>query len=172
MQIFFVLKALKSYGEKGDILAKLLIEDINLLKRKGKLYFSYKGEERSLELKEIRRCGGKTYIVRFENIDSKEKAESLKGIKFYLKKEDLFEEDKDEYIEKDIIGFDIYDEKLGGIGKLEDIEKSRFLKRLHIRSKEGSLFLVPWVEKYVKKIDKENRRIIIDSSDLIELQEK
>ncbi len=170
MQKFFVLKVLKSYGKKGDILAKLLIEDINLLKKYRKLYFSYKGEERSLKLKEIRRRGGKSYIVKFENIDSKEKAESLKGFKFYLKTEEFLEEDKDEYLEEIVIGFDVFDEKLGNIGKVEDVEKSQFLKRLHIRSKGGSLFLIPWVEQYVKKIDKKNKRIITDSKDLIDLQ--
>ncbi len=166
----YVLKVTKSYGERGEVLTKIFIDNPLLLKKYPFIYFSYKGEERRLKIKNIRRRGGKSYIVKFEEINSKEKAESLKGIKFYLKIDEFENKEKENFIDKLIIDFEVIDRNLGKLGVIENVEKGVFYDNLHVKNEKGETFIIPFVSEFVKKIDKKNEKIYTDCEKIIEVQ--
>ncbi|MEO0294877.1 MAG: hypothetical protein ABIM85_02530 [candidate division WOR-3 bacterium] len=160
MQNFYILKILKSYGKEGRVLAKLLIDNEKILQRGKKLFFYYKGEERFFFLKGFERRGGKSYIITLSSIDSKEKADSLKGTYLYIKK-------REKRDEENITGYRVYDVKKGYLGKIDFVEKTFFLKRLYIKTEEGKEIILPWVEEYVKGIDKKKKLIKVNAENLI-----
>lgn len=159
MQNFYILKVQKSYGKEGKLLAKLLIDDERILQKGKRLFFYYKGEERFCVLKDFERRGGKSYILTLSSIDSKEKADSLKGTLLYVKKRIKKEED--------ITLYSVFDIKKGYLGKVHFVEKTEFLKRIYIESEEGKEFILPWVEEYVKDVDKKNKLLRVDAERLL-----
>ncbi len=160
MQNFFILKVQKSYGKNGKLLAKLLVDDEGILQKGKRLFFYYKGEERFCVLKDFERRGGKSYIITLSSIDSKEKADSLKGTLFYVKRR--INKDKE-----DITGYAVFDIKSGYLGKIDFVEKTEFLKRIYIKSEEGKEIVLPWVKEYVKDIDKKNKLLKVDAEKLL-----
>ncbi|MEO0270716.1 MAG: hypothetical protein ABIM98_07020 [candidate division WOR-3 bacterium] len=160
MQNFYILKILKSYGKEGRILAKLLVNNEKTLQRGKKLFFYYKGEERFCVLKGFERRGGKSYIITLSSVDSKEKADSLKGTLLYIKK-------REKRDEEDITGYKVYDVKKGYLGKIDFVEKTAFLKRLYIKTEEGKEIILPWAKDFVKGVDKKKKLIKVNSENLI-----
>jgi 16S rRNA processing protein RimM len=167
-KIYF-FKVVKSYGKEGEVFVRIL-EDPLIIKDYSLLRFIYKGEERTLTLENIKRRGGKSYIVKFKEINSKEKAEALRGIVFYIEFDDLKQEHKEKFYEIFLEGFSVVDKELGLIGKVNFVEKGFFYDILHIE-KKGEEILLPFVEKYIEEIDEEKEQIIVSAKDIIEIQE-
>ncbi|MEN3044568.1 MAG: hypothetical protein ABDH37_05060 [Candidatus Hydrothermales bacterium] len=163
MQKVPILKIQKSYGKDGKLFARLLVEDESVLQKYKNFYFVYKGEERYFELESFERRGGKSFIISFKKIDSKDKAESLKGTIIYIKKNFNIKKKRE-----NLINFKVYDIALGYLGVVFFIEETEFLKRIYIKSDMGKEYIIPWVDKYVKEINEGEKIIKVDSKCLIE----
>ncbi|MEN3046598.1 MAG: hypothetical protein ABDH49_06425 [Candidatus Hydrothermales bacterium] len=163
MQKVPVLKIQKSYGRDGKVLAKLLVEDESLLQKFKDFYLIYKGGERHFQLESFERRGGKSYILSFKNIDSKDRAEALKGGLLYLK---VSPETKEQI--EELSNFKVYDISLGYLGVVSFVEETKFLKRIYVKSdKNNEEYIIPWVDKYVKEINEKEKIIKVDTKDLV-----
>ncbi len=98
-------------------------------------------------------------MVTFDCIDNIDDAIAYKGDFVYIDRCDL---DIEGYINEDIIGFDVYDaEKL--IGNLTDIINNGAHDILVINSPSDSRIMIPFVDEYVKKVDLDNKKIMIET---------
>ena len=67
-----------------------------------------------------------------------------------------------QFINEDIIGFTVYNEDLL-IGELTDIINNGAHDILVIKSSNNDRIMVPFVDEYVKKVDLDNKKIMIET---------
>lgn len=151
MELIKIGKILKTHGFKGHL--KVYIdefymndfEEINVIFIKHIPYF--------IQSKDIN--ADSQAIVLLEEIDSKEKAHILQGKDIFAKIEDLTEILEEETY-NELIGYEIIEESIGNIGKIEKIIEMpfQFLAQI-IRDKKE--VLIPLHSDFVLDIDKKSK---------------
>ncbi len=91
-------------------------------------------------------------IVKLEEVDQKESAQQLSGQELYLRDEDLLPEVAEEEDYRVLIGYRIYDQEEGAVGKIEDIMELPE-QVLAVVNYEGREILIPVHQDFVLDID-------------------
>lgn len=99
-------------------------------------------------------------VVRFEDIDTFEQAESLKGCALYLPDNILPELEDDQFYFHEIIGFTVIDKATGPIGTVKDVYASGKQDLLAI-DHDGTEVLVPVIDEIVRKVDRSSNTLHI-----------
>ncbi|BAI79760.1 16S rRNA processing protein RimM [Deferribacter desulfuricans SSM1] len=106
------------------------------------------------------------YLIKFENIDDIETAKKLSGYNIMYPANLLPELDENEYYWFEIKGFKVFDMENNFVGELEDYEETGSVEAFRIKS-ENEYFLISNNPYHVLKIDKINKRIVINRDGLI-----
>ncbi|MFN7119136.1 MAG: ribosome maturation factor RimM [Saprospiraceae bacterium] len=114
----------KSHGLKGDL--KVQIEEVFIedFLQAETVFLEIKGKKVPFFIEMVR--DGNEMLVKFEEVDSREVADTLTGKELFMREADidLSEAEDDDDTEEDFteyIGFTIHDTELGVIGTIEDI---------------------------------------------------
>ncbi|SRR5690554_6882238 len=166
---FYLGKIVRKYSFKGELLVKLdtdepelftEMESVFVEQRKNLIPFFI--EESSLHKSELLR-------VRFEDVKNEEEADALIGASLYLPLEFLPELTGDKFYYHEIIGFTASDESFGEIGKITGVNDTAFQALFEI-DREGKEILVPIIDNFIVKVDRENKTIFLKVPEgLIEL---
>lgn len=100
-------------------------------------------------------------ILKLSGIDSIEKAQTYKNKTVFASKEALPKLEEGRFYIADIIGFEVFTDNDEFIGKLLDVDVSGPIDMLVIKRENNKNSYVPNIEKFVSKIDLENKKIII-----------
>lgn len=107
------------------------------------------------------------FIVRITGINTISEAERLKGFMVYIDKS-FFPKSRDgEYYFFELLNNEVYDANENLLGIVEDIIETGSNDVIVIRNEKKEM-LVPIIERYVKKIDKENKKIFINVPEWLE----
>lgn len=110
---------------------------------------------------EYRFKSNETALVKFDGIDSDEKARTFSGLTIYLPKQYL-DKVEDTEIELDyFVGFTLVDQKHGQIGIISEVDQTTENALFVIPTSDDEL-LIPVGDNYIKEIDHKNKRIIVD----------
>ncbi|AJC84913.1 ribosome maturation factor RimM [Campylobacter peloridis] len=156
-----VAKLGKCVGLKGYVKLHNL-SDFNEQYKKGARFF-----DKNQKIYTIKTFDKSRSIVLFEGFESIELARNLTNITLYQSIEltrQTCKLKKDEYFYFDIIGCDVYENEQK-LGVVEDILESgagflfciRCDESLQVKVKN---FYIPYVDKYIQKIDIENKKIL------------
>ena len=91
-------------------------------------------------------------LVKFEDTDSEEEAKKIHKRKVYLPKDWLPETDKNEIIEKKLIGYSVIDINLGNLGNITYIDSQTTQQLIYVE-KDGNEFCFPMHKQFVKGVD-------------------
>jgi len=117
------------------------------------------------KVKNVRK-GPKTYLVKFEGIESIEDAEKLKGYKVYVLLSELPKPEKDEYYFYEVMGCEVVLENGESLGKVTDIIETGANDVLVVKKGKKET-LIPMIKRYVVKLDKEERKITVKAMEWI-----
>lgn len=151
----------KPHGLDGEV--NLLTDfdvDIDLLKR---VVMDVDGIYVPFFIESLRPKGATTLLVRFDGIDSVERASGLTGHTAYLLKKDNLVDDDDDgrlYL-SDLIGFNAVDDKEHAIGEIVDVDYSTENTLFVIETAEGEELLVPAVDDFIQDIDVDGCRLTL-----------
>lgn len=154
-------KVLKPHGIHGEVKVMVFggeLEDLSSIERLV-VVCGFSGEHRELHIEGVKYCANGA-IVKFGGVDSKEQAESLRGVTLFVDTEALPERGEDEYYWHELIGLGVYDEngrQLGTVSGLLD----RASQSLLVVAGDGDEFYVPMVEVFVKEINLKESKIVI-----------
>lgn len=100
-------------------------------------------------------------LVRFEAIDDRTAAESIRGAMLFVLSEALGAPGPDAYWEHELVGASVYDRSGTLLGTLEGVipRKEQDLWRLNTGS---STVLIPAAKAIVVEVDIANRRVVIE----------
>lgn len=95
-----------------------------------------------------------------EDYDSPDKAQKLVGCRVFIKKE-LLAGGSDEIFYKAIIGFAVFDQTLGEIGRIAEIFETPHQILLQV-IKDDREILIPLVEEFTLSINKRKKQLFMD----------
>ncbi len=100
-------------------------------------------------------------ILKFEEYDSLNDVESIKGRKLFVTRKNAVKLQKDEYFIADLIGMKVVDEDLQLEGELIDVMQTGANDVYEITLSDGRNFLLPAINDCIKKVDMEEGLITI-----------
>jgi 16S rRNA processing protein RimM len=101
------------------------------------------------------------FFMKFEDVNSPEDTEVLKGCPLFLPQETRAELPDDDFYNDEVIGFEVEDEKHGVLGKVKEIEQAgptRFL----LVDYDNKEVMIPVQEPLLVKIDRESKKIRVN----------
>lgn len=144
----------------GTVKVNSIFEDIELIL--GEKVLVEKGDiKKLLVIKKIRHMSSKKLLVDFEGINNIDLAKNLNGYSIKIRRDLLPEKNEDEFYIKDLLGIGVYDRN-EFIGSITDVMETAAHDILVVHDSDGQECLIPNIDEFVKKIDFENNKIIVE----------
>lgn len=99
-------------------------------------------------------------ILKFEEIESRDEAETLRDCELWISKEELPSLPEDFYYISDLIGCSVKEETGEQVGILKDVVQNS-TQDIYVVDAEGQEILIPAVKAFIKNINIKERIIII-----------
>lgn len=142
-------KIINTHGIKGELKVEPYTFDN---KRFSKLKSVYVGNNLKEFLIKKVRVNNFVYIT-FEGFENINDVLNLKGLEIYIKDEDRLDLEEDQYYISDIIGKKVYDTEDNYIGILKNVLEYPANDIFIIESDDKSIYQIPAVKEFIKKID-------------------
>ena len=158
---FYLGKIVKKYSFKGELLVKLDTDDPSTYTKmesvfidKNKSLIPFFIERSSLHKSTLLR-------VKFEDIDSEEDADKLLKSELYLPLEFLPQLTGNKFYYHEIVGFEAEDLSFGLVGIIKRVNDTTNQAILEI-DRNGSEILIPLIDDFIKSVDREQKKIILE----------
>ncbi|MBD3331780.1 16S rRNA processing protein RimM [candidate division GN15 bacterium] len=136
------------------------------------IYVQVRGEWEVMTLASARFVGERV-VVRFEGVTSPEEAAKLTNRELAVRRDEVVPLPKDRYYVFDLVGCEVIDEATGEpVGEIVDVELYPANDVYVVATEGGKRLSVAAVEDFIKEIDVENKRVVIDVSGLIDAYQK
>ena len=158
---FYLGKIAKKFSFKGEVLIYLDTDEPELYEDMESIFVEFNKnlipffiENSSLHKNDFLR-------VKFEDVDNEEQADEIINCEVYLPISMLPKLEGNKFYFHEVIGFEIEDKRLGVFGKIVSINDSSAQPLFEVVN--GSVeILVPMIDQFLVKIDRENKRVIMD----------
>ena len=148
----------KTHGLRGELRFVVFTNVPEIIENLDEVFLYSEEEGRGFFLRvESMRFGPKTLLIKFEEFDTREDAEVLKGFKVYVRRDELPKLEKDEYYYDQIMDCEVYEEG-EDIGKVVDIIETGSNEVLVVE-KDGEERLVPFIKDYVEEVNVDEKTI-------------
>ncbi len=101
------------------------------------------------------------FLIKFEDTDTVEQAEKLKGLSLYLPLDTLPELDDDQFYFHDLIGYTIVDETLGKLGVAKELFELPHQDLLAMEY-QGVEVLIPLQDEIILRADKDTQTLYVN----------
>jgi 16S rRNA processing protein RimM len=101
-------------------------------------------------------------VAKFAGHDSREAAERLRGADVAVGREALGEAESGTLYQVDLLGLDVVDAAGEKLGEVEAFFKAGDAAVMVVRGAASGERMIPFVQEYVKAVDREARRITVD----------
>ena len=158
---FYLGKIAKKFSFKGEVLIYLDTDEPELYENLesmfvecGKHLVPFFIENSSLHKNDFLR-------VRFEDVKNEEEADALLGNHVYLPLKMLPKLSGNKFYFHEVIGFEIEDKRYGFVGEIQSINDSSAQPLFEILNGDVEI-LIPMIDHFLVKIDRENKKVIMD----------
>ena len=160
-ECFYLGKIAKKFSFKGEVLVYLDTDEPELYENMESVFVEFNKnlvpffiENSSLHKNDFLR-------VQFEDVDSEAEADTLIGCDVYLPLAMLPKLEGNKFYFHEVIGFEIEDKRLGVFGKIVSINDSSAQPLFEVVNGEVEI-LVPMIDQFLIKIDRENKKVVMD----------
>jgi len=158
---FYLGKIAKKFSFKGEVLIYLDTDEPELYENMESVFVEFNKnlvpffiENSSLHKNDFLR-------VKFEDVDNEAEADSILNCSIYLPISMLPKLEGNKFYFHEVIGFEIEDQRLGVFGKIVSINDTSAQPLFEVLN--GSVkILVPMIDAFLIKIDRENKKVIMD----------
>ena len=158
---FYLGKIAKKFSFKGEVLAYLDTDEPELYENMESVFVECNKhlvpffiESSSLHKNDFLR-------IRFEDVKTEEEADALLGNDLYLPLQMLPKLTGNKFYYHEVIGFEVEDKRLGIVGKIQSINDSTAQPLFEVLQDEKEI-LIPMIDHFLLKIDRENKKVIMD----------
>lgn len=146
-----------THGVSGEVRVNPWCDEPSFLTGFKQLYLDENGNN-IINVKKARTANN-VVLVKFENIDSIESAEKMRGKVVYIKRDDANLEGR--HFIQEIIGCEVFDTENTILGKITDIINLPANDVWQIEN-NGNNYLFPAIDQFIVSIDVEKERIVIN----------
>ena len=158
---FYLGKIAKKFSFKGEVLIYLDTDEPELYENMESVFVEFNNnlipffiETSSLHKNDFLR-------VRFEDVKDEKGADRMLGNAVYLPLKMLPKLSGNKFYFHEVIGFEIEDLRLGVFGKIVAVNDSTAQPLFEVRNGDVEI-LVPMIDHFLVKIDRNNKKIIMD----------
>ena len=158
---FYLGKIAKKFSFKGEVLAYLDTDEPELYENLESVFVECNKhlvpffiESSSLHKNDFLR-------IRFEDLNTEEEADALLGNDLYLPLQQLPKLTGNKFYFHEVIGFEVEDKRFGVVGKIQSINDSTAQPLFEVLNGEVEI-LIPMIDQFLVKIDRENKKVIMD----------
>lgn len=158
---FYLGKIAKKFSFKGEVLIYLDTDEPELYENLESVFVEcdkhlvpFFIENASLHKNDLLR-------VRFEDVDTEEQADALIGNSLYLPLNMLPKLSGNKFYFHEVIGFEIEDKRLGIVGKIVSINDTTAQPLFEVINGINEI-LIPMIDHFIVKVDRENKKIVMD----------
>jgi 16S rRNA processing protein RimM len=151
-----------SFSLDGTLKLKSLTNHPEKRYKKGKKVFLFNAKTNEMTQLSIAsyRSSGQFDLVKVVGIDTKEKADELRGCLFRVEK-DIKDLEEGHYFFSDLVGCQIIDENEKVLGVVSQVEEFPSAITLRVRRNGEKDFFVPFLNEFVTKVDILKKKIHI-----------
>ena len=158
---FYLGKIVKKYSFKGELLVKLDTDAPEMYTGMESVFVEIHKNLIPFFIKKSSLHKSTLLRVKFEDINNDSEADRLLGAKLYLPLELLPTLSGNQFYYHEIIGFTVNDVSFGNIGTITGINDNTAQAIFEI-DREGIQILVPIVDGFIKKVDRDNKTILLE----------
>lgn len=159
----------KTHGIKGELSVYLDVDFPEEYEDLASVLVEIKGELVPYFIEDFKLQHGQKAIVKFEDIDTFDKASQLVGSILYLTLDNLPELEEGQFFYHEIIGSQVVDEHLGVLGKVTDVATAAH-QDIILMIYKGKEVLIPSTDAIVKSYEREAHILHVSLPDgLLEL---
>lgn len=151
----------RTHGMSGDVVVFLDVDYPEDYEELDSVYFELKGDLVPYFVERFNLQKQSKAIVRFEEVDTIEKAQALVGTSLYLPLDGLAELEDEEFYYHEIKGYTVIDENKGTLGVVREVYSLNG-QDLIAMDYQGVEVLIPTAEDIVLKADKENKKLLVN----------
>ena len=148
----------KPHGLKGEVLVEVLSDRPERFAPGAELEL-VQGERRRVVRVASSRAQGDSIRVTFEGVADRDGAEALRGGRLEIARTAVPPPAEGEYYHFELLGCRAFDEREGELGEVVDLVESGAGLLLQVARPGGGRLLLPFVEEFVVRVDREAKRI-------------
>lgn len=160
-ECFYLGKIAKKFSFKGEVLVYLDTDEPELYENMESVFVELNKnlvpffiENSSLHKNDFLR-------VKFEDVENEADADAIMGCELYLPLSFLPKLEGNQFYYHEVIGFEIEDQRLGVFGKIVSINDSTAQPLFEVLNGAVEM-LIPMIDHFLVKIDRENKKVIMN----------
>jgi len=152
----------RKHSYKGEVVIVIDSDEPELYANIDAVFVAYNNKLIPFFVEEIKLQKGNQLRIKFEDIDTEEDAEAILKRATYLPLTLLPKLEGDKFYYHEVIGFTIEDVNYGVVGEITSVNDST-AQTLFVIKNEKSEVLIPLIDEFLKKVDRKNRKIIVET---------
>jgi 16S rRNA processing protein RimM len=159
---FYLGKIAKKFSFKGEVLIYLDTDEPELYENMESVFVEFNNNLVPYFILNSNLHKNDFLRVKFEDVDTEEDADAIMGSSIYLPLKMLPKLTGNKFYFHEVIGFEIEDKRLGVFGKIVSINDSSAQPLFEVLNSSETEILVPMIDQFLVKIDRENKKVIMD----------
>jgi 16S rRNA processing protein RimM len=160
-ECFYLGKIAKKFSFKGEVLIYLDTDEPELYENMESVFVEFNKNLVPFFIENSTLHKNDFLRVQFEDVDSEEEADSILNCDVYLPLSMLPKLEGNKFYFHEVIGFEIEDNRLGVFGKIVSINDTTAQPLFEVLNGEVEM-LIPMIDHFLVKIDRENKKVIMD----------
>jgi len=149
-----------THGIKGEAKVFPTTDDMKRFKKLKMVILDTGKEQKELEIENVK-FFKQFVILKFKGIDNINDIEKYKGKDLLITRENAVDLSEGEFFICDLIGLQAEEEDGSSLGELTEVLQTGANDVFVIKTKQGKEILIPYIDDCVKKIDINERKIVV-----------
>ena len=158
---FCLGKIAKKFSFKGEVLIYLDTDEPELYENMESVFVEFNNNLVPFFIENSSFHKNDFLRVKFEDVDDEAEADSIMGCEIYLPINMLPKLEGNKFYFHEVIGFEIEDKRVGVFGKIVSINDSTSQPLFEVINGNVEI-LIPMIDQFLVKIDRENKKVIMD----------
>lgn len=151
----------KSHGIEGGVVVKLDVDVPEEYTELESVFVEIRQKLVPFFIEHIRIGHKRSAVVKFEDVESRESAEELRGCKLFLPTDSLPPLEGNSFYYHEVVGYEVEDKTLGLLGPIASIYESPQQDLMAVTHKDCEI-LVPINDHIILSLDREAKRFQVD----------
>ncbi len=159
---FYLGKIVKKYSFKGEVVLKMDTDEPGIYENLDAVFLDLGDKLLPFFIESSLLRKGNQLRIRFEDIHTEADADTILKKDVYLPLDLLPKLMGDQFYFHEIIGFTLEDTNFGIVGKIISIN-DKTAQDLFVVERDGNEILIPMIDDFIKKIDRKNKKVIVET---------
>ena len=166
---FYLGKIVRKHSFRGEVVIKLDTDEPELYQEMESIFVDLGNNLVPFFIQKSLLQKGNQLRTRFEGIENEADADSILKSDVYLPISLLPKLEGNKFYYHEVIGFIVKDINYGEVGEILNINDSVAQPLFEIKKEEKEIF-IPMIDDFIKKVDRENKTILVETPEgLIDL---